>query len=136
MSQIEVIGLSKLNAKLGRIQNNVTPGLIKTTKKATLLVHSNLPGYPPPPAGSTYRRTGLLGRTITTDVKSLGNEVVGVIGTITKYAPWVISKKRVGNRGPQSRAHKVRWWTLQEEVARHRKAIVGMYRKFIRGLIS
>jgi hypothetical protein len=136
MSKVEILGISKLNRKLDSIQKGVNSGLVRVAKKATLYVHSRLPGYPVPSPTSSYRRTGLLGRSITTGIKPLGNAVAGVIGTKTVYAPWVISRRRVGGRGPQARTHKSRWWTLQNEVARHRKAIVGMYRKFIRNLLK
>lgn len=74
------------------------------------LIHGGLPPYPPPPASSTYRRTGTLGREITTDTAIEGNAVVGKIGTVTEYASYVIS------RDDQAWMHEGRWWTLDEEV--------------------
>lgn len=106
-----------------------------SSMKALLYFHANLAPYPPKPAGSTYRRTMTLWRTITTlqgrapdalsrvERRAFG-EIVAIAGTRLNYAPFVIDEKR------QSRAQKSnRWWTLQSEVKRMASGIRDMYRE-------
>ena len=65
----QIKGLDKLNKKLKRLQGKeIKDALHKTTDKAVKYVHSQVPEYPAPPPASTYRRTGTLGRQITTAV--------------------------------------------------------------------
>jgi hypothetical protein len=137
MSKVEVIGMSKSVARLTKIADKLPPGLYKVTQRAVLYVHQNLPVQVPQPPGTAYRRTGSLFRSITTEVESLGNEVIGSIGSNIEYAPWVISKNETPEGlGPQAEIHQGRWFTLQEEVAKRRKAIVGFYRKYIQSLLK
>lgn len=89
-------------------------------KAAVLYTQGQVPGYPPPPSGSTYRRTGTLGRSVTSQsapgalsrVETLGSGVVGYIGTSIRYAPYVIDRNR------QAWMHRGRWWLLQDVVER------------------
>lgn len=132
---ITILGLDELNRKLNRIQGDLRPSLEQATNKAVLYVHSTVPPYPAPPAASTYRRTGTMGRSITTEVRSLGSQVVGVIGTNVIYAPWVISDESAGGAGPQAFMHKGRWWTLQGVVSKARDNIVKIYEDAVRALL-
>ena len=76
--------------------------------------------YPPKPEGSKYRRTGTLGRSLTSfahgdsihSVKRIAGGVEGRWGTNVKYAPYVI------DQNSQAWMHKGRWWTLQGEAKR------------------
>ena len=89
-------------------------------QQGVLYVHSTVPAYPAPPPLSTYRRTGTLGRGITTDVRDEGDAIQGVIGTNTPYAPYVIDEDE------QTSVHAGRWWVLQDVV---RKAIDGVVQR-------
>lgn len=134
--QITVAGLSKLQNKLDKIEN-MGHVLDQATDKAVKYVHSQVPPYPPPPASSTYRRTGTLGRTIGTEVRNLGTVRVGVIGTPTVYGPWVISSNSLmDGRGPQAWMHQGRWWILQEVVKKAKEAIVAIYREALKGVLN
>ena len=106
--------------------------------RAVKYVHSQVPSYPSPPSTSRYRRTGTLGRTITTEVRSLtGNDVVGSIGTRTVYAPWVISsEKGKDGRGPQAKVHKGRWYTLQGVVMGQADRVRQIFETEIRKLLN
>lgn len=96
-------------------------------QKALLYVHSTVPPYPPPPATSSYRRTGTLGRSITTmgsasgpalsRVEGAGSHVIGYVGSGVAYAPYVIDRDR------QARWMK-HWWTLQDVVERARPGVL------------
>jgi len=136
-AKIEVIGLTELRDKCARIARDTRPALEKATEKAIEYVHSQVPDYPPPPESSTYRRTGTLGRGITTEVRSVGNAIVGVIGNNVIYAPDVISLEAVGGRGPQTRRHKqTGWYTLQEVVRKAHDVVVNIYREAVQGLLG
>lgn len=68
---------------------------------------------------STYKRTGTLGKSITTRTEERGSDLVGRIGTnvtvktgSSGYAQFVI-----GN--PQAWMHAGRWWQLEVETGKH-----------------
>lgn len=133
--KIEIRGLDHLNGKLSRIQNQIGPTLFKATDRAVKYVHSTVPPYPPPHPESGYVRTGTLGRKIHTEVRPIGKESIGLIGTDVIYAPWVISDEAVGDRGPQAWMHEGRWYTLQEVVRKARKAVVQIYEQAVAELV-
>ncbi len=82
-----------------------------------------------------YVRTGLLGRSITGEVRELaGGQVAGIVGTDDVKAPWVISSESVGSRGPQAEYHQGRWWRLQDEIKSHYDEVVDFYRAMVRRL--
>lgn len=127
MSTVEVRGLDALLAKLAAVADPDLPR--RGMERAVRYTHGTVPPYPAPPPNSTYRRTGLLGRSITTEVRSLGAETVGVIGSNTIYAPDVISDEPTPDgRGPQARIHRGRWWTLQGVIRKARPEIVAIIR--------
>lgn len=131
---IEIRGLDGVRRELEKVRK----GILETEKKAmeagmgTML--RGVPAYPEKPEGSRYRRTGTLGRRIGTRVNVVGNEVVGAIGTNTVYAPWVISEEAVGERGPQARVHRGRWWTLQGVVRENAEEVVRVTREWLERL--
>lgn len=70
---------------------------------------------------STYRRTGTLGKSITTKVQTQGDSVIGRIGTNVSrqtassgYAEYVI-----GMPDEQAWMHQGRWWSLGQEVEKN-----------------
>lgn len=134
--EVEIRGLSQLVSKLDRMSGTLDDELIRTTTSVVAYVHSTVPPYPPPPAGSGYVRTGTLGREISTDVRVLGSEIVGVIGSPTVYSPYVISDVEVDGRGPQAWMHVGRWWTLQGVVEKAKDGIIHLYERMIQRLIS
>lgn len=71
-------------------------------------------GYPAPPAGSTYVRTGKLGGSVVpgglanvSRIAPMGIGVRGVFGSLLDYAGYVIDKTQ------QAWMHRGRWWTLE-----------------------
>lgn len=78
------------------------------------------PGQPAHPEGR-YRQTGHLGQSITTQVTSKSNEVLGEIGSNAPYAPWVIGPDYPGEdfNGKtmyQAKIHRDRWWQFEDVV--------------------
>lgn len=132
----KILGLDPVLNKYGRIQRDIRPILRQGVDRAVKYVHSQVPPYPPPPATSLYIRTGTLGREIGTEVRTMGAQVVGIIGSPTVYSPWVISDRAVGGAGPQARQHKGRWWTLQGVVDKARGRVLDILRNTIRDLIQ
>lgn len=67
-----------------------------------------------------YRRTGLLGKSITTETEiDAARLTVGVdIGTNAPHAPYVIDEKR------QALYHKETWWTLQPVIRGAAPAVI------------
>lgn len=74
-------------------------------------IWERIPNYPDPPAGSTYKRTGNLGRAMYARARIEGDEVIGRVGNKMGYAPYVI-----GGDDTQSRTHQGRWYQLPEVV--------------------
>lgn len=127
----KIYGLGNIKKKLS--QQEYRRRLERGIEKALLFAHGSLPGYPAPPPRSRYRRTGTLGKSITTRVEKTRDEVRGIIGTALRYAPWVISSRRIDDgRGPQAWMHRGRWWTLQEEIARRKSEIVRIVREILK----
>jgi hypothetical protein len=84
---------------------------------AMLFLLEKVPGYPEAREDQGYRRTGTLGRTITTGVDRYEGMITGQLGTNTPYAPWVIGAdypgELVGDEMKyQAQVHKGRWWQL------------------------
>lgn len=90
--------------------------------KGMLYVHSTVPAYPPPPPNSTYRRTGTLGREITTKTERSAGNIQGIIGSATEYSPAVIGE------GTQAAVHEGRWWTLFQVVVKASDRVVDFIR--------
>ena len=108
MAEFGIFIIDRASGEIERIARGIRAYQLRATQKAVIYVHSTVPPYPPKPIGSSYRRTGTLGRQITTEVRTVGIDVVGLIGSPTVYSPWVISEKRVGSRGPQAWMHQGR----------------------------
>ena len=108
--EIETKGVEQVRKKIDRLQKRLDTGdpgstVRQVLRRVVILIQSRMMVYPPQRAGSSYRRTGTLGRTWTSDVYSEGDSLIGKVGNVTKYAPQVQSEKF------QSKAHKGRWQT-------------------------
>ena len=135
--EVEIRGLEELQRKARRMGTDMGPTMSRTMDRAVKYVHSTVPPYPPAPPESRYRRTGLLGRSITTEVRSLGSATVGVIGTNVAYAPDVISSEPANGAGPQAWYHKrTGWYTLQDVVAKAERQIIAIFEAALDRLIG
>lgn len=135
MLHIRQKGAEDVVSHLDRVSKALDSDLHQTTQQALFYVHSQVPPYPDAPATSRYRRTGTLGRSITTmgsasgpalsRVEGSGSHVIGYIGSAVSYAPYVIDE------GRQAFMHRGRWWTLQQVVSKSREGIIRIYRAFV-----
>ena len=128
MISIKIEGMDKLRERLEKM-GSINDELVETTDKAIKYVHSTVPPYPPTRPGQRYVRTGTLGRSIGTEVRSLGTSVVGVIGTAVVYAPTVISEDKQGS------AFVGRWWTLQGVMRKARDGVMKIYADMLKRLV-
>jgi len=81
-------------------------------------VEAGMKVYPVPPSGSTYRRTGTLGRRWTTRPIRTTTEVGREIGNNTEYAPLVQGDEL------QATVHRGRWQTDAQVLRREAPQIV------------
>lgn len=134
--EVEIKGLDKLQRKFEKMGRDLKPDMTKAMDRAMKYTHGTVPPYPPPPS-ERYRRTHVLGNSITTEVRTVGSDVVGVIGTDMVYAPWVISSEEVpGYGGPQAWFHKrTGWYTLQGVVEKAKDGIIEIFEKAVGKLL-
>lgn len=88
--------------------------LAPAVRRAVLRMQARMAVYPPQRPGSTYVRTGTLGRRWTSGqptISTSGSAIVGRYGNNTNYAPFVQGDLT------QARIHRGRWQT-DEQVAR------------------
>ena len=143
--RIEFRGLDEVIAKYERIERDMPQALTKTMTRAVIYAQGQIPAYPSPPPGSAYRRTGTLGRVVTsfpgvsggrnlgggggtgdgvplTRVEPIGGGVRGVIGGRLEYLPTVVGE------GTQGRAFRGRWWTLEKVIRGAKAGIIKVFR--------
>ena len=132
MISLKVTGMDAVTAKLAKAGAAFAIGqAAQTMDKAIKFVHSQVPAYPPPPPNSRYRRTGLLGRSIATDVKPLGTAIIGTIGSNVEYAPYVI-----GGDDVQAPIHQGRWWQLEKVVEAQIPAVVKIFEDWVKSVLG
>lgn len=133
---IEIRGLNELIKKYRKIERDLAPEMLDLSQKASDYALSQIPGYPAPPASSTYTRTNTLGRTTKARARRRGqHEFEGVLGNPTWYSPFVVSSELMPNGVKQTWFHAKRWWTLQGVVMAARDKIIAIYEKGIRKLL-
>lgn len=113
---IDIQGLDGLLAALERYEEIAQPIIQKASDAALLGLIPDLADYPAPPAGSTYRRSGTLGRlwgAARPEWQAIASGFEGAIGNNTPYGPWVQDAKL------QAKQHKGTWTTDQAVVDKH-----------------
>jgi len=119
--------VENLSAALEKEAANALVGLRNTTVKILMLMGTYAAKYPPPPPGSTYRRTGTLGRLWTTSNPSVsiaGKILNARIGNATPYGPCVQDPDL------QKRVHRGRWQTTTDVVDDHIGVIAPMLEQY------
>ena len=110
---------------LGDFQDLAGDKLRVGMHKALLHLAGQAAKYPPAPSGSTYRRTGTLGRRWTNSQPTIefggsGAFVAGRIGNNTVYGPWVQGADK------QAAVHRGRWDTTDQILAKNQQAVKGI----------
>jgi len=125
MTTITVEGIDKLNARLDKINRQLdgkSGGTLQQgMRRAVYRVVATLATYPAQRTGSSYVRTGTLGRRWTSKVTvtSTNSGVEGRAGNNTLYGPWVQSDAF------QTAFHRQTGWTTDRQaLERNRAAIV------------
>lgn len=102
------------------------PGLLRRHLKRAMetsvkYIRGEADDYPPPPEGSSYTRTGTLGRRWTTRVESPVGSVRGILDNPTSYAPYV--------QGDEDQAwmHVGRWRTIGAIVEKNEKTLLAFF---------
>lgn len=122
---IEIRGLKELQARMSRYPEKMAAAMKVTLEAAMLTLWENVPPYPAPPDGSSYVRTGTLGRTLGSsdgggkagsepevfEVRKFGGEWEGHFGTNLEYAPYVIGDETQA-------AQNSHWWTISKVAER------------------
>ena len=148
MSDVEfdVRGLTETDGRLASVQNKLPDTLKRLMTKAVLYAQGQIPAYPAASPGSSYRRTGTLGRVVTafpgvsggrdlgggsgsggeagvplSRVETLGSGVQGVVGGRLSYLPDVVGEEH-------GKPFKGRWWQLKRVVTGARDGIVSIFR--------
>jgi hypothetical protein len=134
---IEVRGLRELHDRFKAFPKKYTAAVTKTMQASLLILQGSAPKYPAKPTGSTYRRTGTLGRSLGTSMSGSktgkpdifkitkgGGFQEGRFGTKLKYAEHV-----VGDYVTHQAEHMRHWWTVPQDVVR--RAIDKVDRAFV-----
>jgi hypothetical protein len=140
---MEVHGLEEIQRDMQQYPKEMEAAMRATTEAALLVIWGNVPPYPPAPEGSTYRRTGTLGRSLgggvdggkggqpdILEVKKLGAGLEGRFGTRLGYAPVVIGEEQ------QAEMHQGRWWTLAKVAESSVEKINLLYQKMADKLVA
>lgn len=134
--KMTVTGVRETQAHLTRASVQLPIGLRSEADHSAQYLKDRVPPYPPPVPFSRYSRTGTLGRSYYTEVRSVGKGYVGVLGNRAEHAPWVISSEMVGGLGPQAAVHAGRWYTLQEHLDSHHRVILGFFESTVRAAVA
>lgn len=124
MATIRIEGVDRLMRKLDDLQQ-VHDILRPPMQRSVMILQAALAKYPTQKQGSPYIRTGTLGRSWTTRVRTEGGRLVGRVGTKTIYAPFVQSEMF------QANIHRGRWQTDVQILERNRNRILRQFESAI-----
>jgi len=149
---LQVHGLEELRKEFLQWPDKLEQGTKATMKGATEILRQYVADYPPasyanvPPGrngrwyvrgfgtrtvtGKAYPTSQNLGRSWVTEVRGVGREVRGILGTRVTYAPFVQDAER------QAQFHRRRGWpTVQEALKVKADEIVGLFDAMIKRLM-
>lgn len=132
---------AQVRAALARSQQRIGPALQSAMRDATSYVLRQVRVYPPPPSGSTYRRTGTLARSWfvapfeqTGDGGLIGRVVNN--GNLTQTRSGIPYSRYVQDRDMQAWMHRGRWQTYQDVAEQSNDAIQEMFRARVEAAIA
>jgi hypothetical protein len=141
------------SSDLKRVQKKLKdmPGLLDKNMKTAmndslLILHGNVLPYPPEPEGSSYRRTGTLGRSLMStkdgeetvySISGSGINTMGKFGTKIVYAKYVIGEPGAPSYPPgQAWMHKMWWWTIGDILKRSQDKITKVWATMVRVVLN
>jgi len=108
--------LERLRGAIEHEADNALGSMRDTVHQALMLLATHAADYPPPPPGSTYRRTRTLGRLWTQSQPQItvsGHILDARIENATPYGPYVQDPDK------QAAVHRGRWQTTDEVTGEH-----------------
>jgi hypothetical protein len=142
---VEVHGLDELLARMKAFPQKLTESQAAVMSASLNAIWEKVPPYPQQPAGSSYRRTGTLGRSLGAGgngegggtggkpsiyrISKLGTGMVGTFGTNVKYAEYVIGENQAG-------MHSSNWWKLTDALNRAADKINRLWNDFANNLAA
>jgi hypothetical protein len=123
MSSITIKGVDELMRKLDKAAAIDT--LKPPMQRSVMLLQRRMAQYPTQRVGSSYIRTGTLGRRWTTKITRSRAGLTGKVGNNTLYAPFVQSNRF------QADVHRGRWQTDEAVVNRSLKRIESDFTRAI-----
>lgn len=124
MAEITITGIDALVRKLNSMER-VNDVLSAPMQRAVLRLQRDMADYPPQRPGSSYVRTGTLGRRWTTKVERQSDGLTGRVGNNTVYGPFVQSSRF------QAAVHRGRWQTDEQILERNQQRIVDDFQQAI-----
>lgn len=118
---VSITGLDDALRRLERAAGDeaLRRGMVRAVER----LRNRMADYPQQRRGSSYRRTGTLGRRWVTRVEGASGGVRGRVGNNTIYGPLVQSQAF------QARVHRGRWQTDQQVIERETETITGYFRE-------
>ena len=123
---IDIQGLRETIEKMSRFPNRMKAEMRDTMNTSLLILHENVPPYPPKPPESDYRRTmtlagsigstpggGKAGKPTVYSVSGSGKSIEGRFGTDLSYAKHVIDPKRQAYMHRPGYKGRQGWWTME-----------------------
>jgi hypothetical protein len=117
--RVRLEGAEELKQRLRRAPGIVRKHMRRGVDRAVKTVQRKAQVYPPPPAASSYTRTGTLGRLWTSSAWVYGGSVQGLVGNPLWYGAYVMGDEE------QAWMHRGRWKTLGQIVKETTKEILG-----------
>lgn len=130
---IDIKGLAPLLDALEQWPEITQPILEETAEAALLSLIPDLADYPPPPAASTYRRTGTLGRlwaSARPEFAPLSSGFEARIGNKTPYGPFVQSSEF------QAKQHQGTWKTDEDIVTAHQDELEAYFERALERVVE
>lgn len=129
---VEVKGLQPLLAALAHWPDIVQPILEETASAALLSLIPSLADYPSPPDGSTYTRTGDLGRLWTIARPEFAPASSGFEASLGNARPGGIFVQ--GEL--QAKVHQNRWSTVEQIVLAHQAEIEAYFERALERVVK
>lgn len=141
--EIKVTGLDKIYLLFANMPNKMSKFLRTGMEQSLLVLHENVPPYPPNPVSSKYIRTGMLGKSLGSSpaggkvsrpsvysIRSNDTQTLGEFGTQLSYAKYVIDPDR------QAYMHRGRWWTMNTIKVKSEKKVIQVWERLVKGVLS